>query len=243
MLNHRVDRTALSGRTLAAIVIALLTVAAPVALIHGADADPRAVTGVVYDASGGLLPGAAVTLQDSQSRQWTATTDAEGRFSIPAIPAGKYTLRVSQAGFKTLAQDVELRAPGDWSRTVMMQVGDLEETVTIEGQRPAAATIVPAPARLKVGGNIRAPRKLVHVNAVYPESMKAAGIEGKVPLEAIIGKDGTVQSVRVLTSQVHPDLGVAAAAAIRQWKFEPTLLNGAPVEVVMKVTIDFRLKG
>jgi len=77
---------------------------------------------------------------------------------------------------------------------------------------------------------------------VYPDSMKAAGIEGKVPLEAIIGQDGSVHSVRVLSAEVHPDLARAAADAVRLWKFEPTLLNGAPVEVVMKVTIDFRLK-
>ncbi len=51
-----------------------------------------------------------------------------------------------------------------------------------------------------------------------------------------------MHSVRVLTSQVHPDLAVAAIDAVRQWRFEPTLLNGKPVEVAMKVTIDFRLK-
>jgi protein TonB len=54
--------------------------------------------------------------------------------------------------------------------------------------------------------------------------------------------DGSVQSVRVLTAEVHPDLAIAAVDAVRQWKFEPTLLNGKPVPIKMKVTIDFRLK-
>jgi len=45
----------------------------------------------------------------------------------------------------------------------------------------------------------------------------------------------------VLTAQVHPDFAIAAAEAVRQWKFTPTLLNGAPVEVVMKVSVEFRL--
>ena len=47
--------------------------------------------------------------------------------------------------------------------------------------------------------------------------------------------------MRVLTAQVHPDFAIAAVDAVRQWKFTPTLLNGAPVEVVMKVSIQFRL--
>jgi protein TonB len=71
--------------------------------------------------------------------------------------------------------------------------------------------------------------------------MRDAGREGVVPIEAIIGPDGAVTSVRVLTAQVHPDFAIAAADAVRQWKFTPTLLNGVPVEVVMKVSVEFRL--
>ena len=67
------------------------------------------------------------------------------------------------------------------------------------------------------------------------------GGEAVVPIEAIIGADGSVTSVRVLTAQIHPDFAIAAVDAVRQWKFTPTLLNGAPVEVVMNVSIQFRL--
>jgi protein TonB len=71
--------------------------------------------------------------------------------------------------------------------------------------------------------------------------MREAGREGVVPIEAIIGPDGIVTSVRVLTAQVHPDFALAAADAVRLWKFTPTLLNGKPVEVVMKVSVEFHL--
>jgi TonB family protein len=71
--------------------------------------------------------------------------------------------------------------------------------------------------------------------------MRAAGREGVVPLEAIIGTDGTVHSVRVLSASIHPDFAVAAAAAVRQWQFAPTLLNRVPVEVSMTVNIKFSL--
>ena len=71
--------------------------------------------------------------------------------------------------------------------------------------------------------------------------MREAGREGVVPIEAIIGVDGAVTSVRVLSAQVHPDFAIAAVDAVRQWRFTPTLLNGVPVEVVMRVSITFSL--
>ena len=71
--------------------------------------------------------------------------------------------------------------------------------------------------------------------------MIAAGLSGVVPVEAIIGVDGTVTSVRVLSAQVHPDFAIAAIDAVRQWRFTPTMLNDVPVEVAMTVTLRFEL--
>jgi periplasmic protein TonB len=97
------------------------------------------------------------------------------------------------------------------------------------------------PQRVRVGGNIRAPQKEVDVRPVYPAAMRDAGLTGTVPLEAVIGADGSVSSVRVLSAQVHPDFAIAAVDAVRQWRFTPTLLNGVAVEVALKVTIQFDL--
>jgi protein TonB len=80
-----------------------------------------------------------------------------------------------------------------------------------------------------------------HVSPAYPESMRDAGIEGTVPLEARIDRSGNVVSLRVLSAQVHPDLARAAMDAVTQWRFTPTMLNGEPVEVVMNVSIEFDL--
>jgi TonB family protein len=185
----------------------------------------------------------SVSLTDSQQHEQKTATDASGHFAIPSVPAGKYVLRVMRAGFAPLMQDVELASAGDWARVVTLQVGEIQESVKVETERTSAKRVPePTGAPLKVGGNIRPPRKLTHVNPVYPQSMKDAGIEGAVPLEAVIAGDGSVQTVRVLTAEVHPDLAIAAVDAVRQWKFEPTLLNGKPVPIKMKVTIDFRLK-
>jgi TonB family protein len=243
MLNRSADRRPVTRRDLATMTVLLLVLAAPASMLHARQAGPLPFTGSIYDASGALLPGASVSLTDSQQHERKTATDASGRFSIPSVPAGKYSLRVMLAGFAPLAQDVELAGASDWARVVTLQVGEVQEHIKVDaaraGAKPPAA---PAGPPLKVGGNIRPPRKISSPNAVYPQSMKDAGIEGAVPLEAVIAGDGSVQSVRVLTAQVHPDLAIAAVDAVRQWKFEPTLLNGKPVAIKMKVTIDFRLK-
>ena len=75
------------------------------------------------------------------------------------------------------------------------------------------------------------------VRPVYPPLAKQARIQGVVVLEAVIGKDGTIQNLRVITG--HPLLIKAAQDAVSQWQYKPTMLNGEPVEVVTTVTVNF----
>jgi len=75
---------------------------------------------------------------------------------------------------------------------------------------------------------------------VYPEAAKAAGVQGIVIIEAIIGTDGSVNEAKVL--RPAPELEKAAIDAVMQWKYTPTLLNGEPVEVIMTVTVTFTLQ-
>jgi TonB family protein len=76
--------------------------------------------------------------------------------------------------------------------------------------------------------------------AVLSSDAQAAGVHGIVIIEAIIGVDGRVSSAKVLRSV--PMLEQAAIDAVSQWVYEPTLLNGVPVPVVMTVTVNFTLK-
>jgi protein TonB len=77
------------------------------------------------------------------------------------------------------------------------------------------------------------------VNPVYPEEAIAAQIQGVVLLQIVIAMDGSVLDARVLRSL--PMLDQAAIDAVRQWQYEATILNGAPVEVEMNVYINFTL--
>jgi protein TonB len=98
--------------------------------------------------------------------------------------------------------------------------------------------VTPPPSRpLRVGGDIRVPRKVHHVAPVYPAIAAQARVAGTVVLEAVIAPSGDVVDVRVLRSV--PLLDRAAADAVRQWRYDPTLLNGAPVAVLLTVTVHF----
>ena len=116
--------------------------------------------------------------------------------------------------------------------------------ITIDGlSSPPGVLSVPAPpappAAYRPGGMIREPRKLVDVAPIYPEIARAARVEGLVILEATIDERGLVIDARVLRSV--PLLDAAALAALKQWRYTPTLLNGTPVRVLMTVTFRFSL--
>jgi TonB family protein len=93
-------------------------------------------------------------------------------------------------------------------------------------------------APVRVGGNIKVPTKTKDVKPVYPEVALQARVAGVVIVEVLIGPSGQVQDARVLRS--IPLLDAAALEAVRQWEFEPTVLNGRAVPVIMTVTVNFR---
>ena len=119
-----------------------------------------------------------------------------------------------------------------------------------DGGLPMAAPLLsvpppppPAPDPVRqpvpVGRGVREPRKIVDVKPVYPPLAIQARVEGLVILEAIIDVDGRIDRLRVLRSA--PLLDEAAIAAVKQWRYTPTLLNGVPVPVLMTITVNFRL--
>jgi periplasmic protein TonB len=74
---------------------------------------------------------------------------------------------------------------------------------------------------------------------VYPELARQMRIEGTVRLQAVVARDGSVQSLVILSG--HPMLARAAVAAVREWRYRPTLLRGEPVEVETLITVIFTL--
>jgi protein TonB len=92
---------------------------------------------------------------------------------------------------------------------------------------------------VRAGSELKAPRLLRHVPPVYPPLAQRSRVTGDVRLDARIGPDGRVDGLRVLEGS--PLLVQAAMTAVRQWVYEPTILNGRPVEILLEVVVHFQL--
>jgi periplasmic protein TonB len=173
------------------------------------------------------------------------------------LPAQRRSASSAPAASSSAAMATPLEAPNEIGaeRSARHRTTDVTDTVgvergissidgfgvveAIENVPPPAAPRPQSPVRLHAG--MQPPRKVVHVDPIYPPIAQSARIEGTVILETVIGIDGRVTSVRVLRS--IPLLDQAAMDAVRRWSFTPTLLNGTPVPVAMTVTVRFALTG
>lgn len=90
------------------------------------------------------------------------------------------------------------------------------------------------PLRIRVGGNTQLAKLLAKVDPIHP----ATEAQGSVLLHVVIAVDGSVREITVVNGD--PVLGKAAVDAVRQWRYQPTTLNGSPVEVDTTIRIEFK---
>ena len=111
---------------------------------------------------------------------------------------------------------------------------------SIIGGTPVAVPKV-AVQRVRVSQGVTQGMVIHRVQPMYPPLARTARVQGAVVLAAIIGKDGTIQNLHVLSG--HPLLTQAALDAVKQWRYKPYILNGDPVEVDTQITVNFTLSG
>ena len=95
------------------------------------------------------------------------------------------------------------------------------------------------PKRIRLGGQVEAAKLIFQPQPEYPPLAKMARIQGTVRLDAVISKDGTIQDLKAVSG--HPLLVKSAMDAVARWRYQPTLLNGEPVEVVTEIDVNFTL--
>ena len=106
---------------------------------------------------------------------------------------------------------------------------------------PAALPKVAVPQKVRVASGV-AQGNLIHdVRPPYPPLARQSRIQGTVVLQAVIGKDGTIQNLRIVSG--HPMLAQAAIDAVKQWRYKPYYLNGEPVNVDTTINVNFTLSG
>lgn len=95
--------------------------------------------------------------------------------------------------------------------------------------------------RIRVSSGVTQGMVIRRVEPTYPQIARTARVQGIVILQAVIGKDGTIQNLHVVSG--HPLLTAAAMDAVKQWRYKPYILNGDPVEVDTTVEVRFNLGG
>jgi TonB family protein len=237
ILDPHARRGAVSARVAAVVMAMAFLALLPLASLT-MQGQGSGLIGSVYDASGGRVPDASISVvnSDTGSTQ-TAASDPAGNYSFPNLSPGRYQVIVSSPGFSVYARQA-VTVPG--TLEVILSLGQITESVVVSGRRSQTPAPNPAPRRIRVGGNVQAAKLLDQPRPAYPPQAEAAGIQGRVLLQAVIDTNGDIRGSTVLSS---PDMDLANAAleAVRRWRYQATLLNGHPVEVITTISVNFQL--
>ena len=249
MLNPSINRGHLSAKAKFLIPLLAVCLLVPLAAVRlPAENLSGKVSGSIHDPSGTGVANATIIMSNHAANTIDMTTsDRDGNFSFKALPAGEYELQVVKPGFEAYRiAEVALQSGHDFSQAILLQLGSVTERLQVtpdNSEKPTVAvTTSGKPSRLRIGGSVEAAKITTKIQPVYPESAKSAGISGTVVLHAVIGMDGRPLALHVMNSQIDPDLARSAVEAVSQWGYQPTLLNGDPIEVDTTIMVNFTLQ-
>jgi hypothetical protein len=194
------------------------------------DADPQnreiaANLGFLYAKE--ILAGHAATELDQSSN---AIVLAAAGTALPNLAVRASAGRVVDEKIFELASELSARA-----RKLAPDDPDIQGPMPLIAYFAAAQeTPNNAPSRIRVGENVQAYNL---IRKTQPQRPPDTQVTGQVKLTAIIGRDGTIQNLQLISGP--PQLVDAALQAVETWLYKPTLLNGSPVEVVTTITVTF----
>jgi len=256
MLNVKLNRDPITRQAsvAAAVVLAAVTV-----LVAGfgvsAQGQFASVAGNVVDQHGKPISGVRLVLSNAAAQTKNEVkSGASGHYEFVGVQAGTYELMFELPGMANLKREgLNVTAGQAVEVNAVMRIGSVEETISVTStpdDRPivreyagARANQKPDPCATSAnGGCIRPPAKIKDVRPVYPPGSNG----GSVELVAKIDTDGRISYLDVISNSSGGPAGIAladaAAAAVRQWEFLPTHLDGQPIETNMKVHVSFSAK-
>jgi TonB family protein len=252
MVNDHVNRQPVGPAPRALILALTLALAVVIGGFTTAAQTFASFGGSVVDPTGSVVTGVTLTMTNTQTGQkYQVKSSDVGSFEFVGLTPGEYEFETWIAGFKTTKAPMTMTSKNVRS-DVRLEVGSLEETITVvdrgearpDNLSPRAGRGIspekPACVARPTGGLIAQPTKVADARPIYPRSGGVAKAGGVVMLDARIGTDGTVVEARGVDPAIDPDLVAAAIEAVKLWKYTPTLLNCIPIEVEMKVTVNFR---
>jgi TonB family protein len=183
---------------------------------------------------------------------------APAPMASPSAPVQQGTIRsihvsgLSDEGKAELLASLPIHEGGEWNADTAQKASQavkaFDEHLVIVQQVAAQSAggapqldlvIIDSPGRIRVGGNVQSAMIVRKVPPLYPAAAKAARVQGVVHLSVVLGLDGTVQQLDVLSGP--EELVQAATDAVKQWVYKPSLLNGNPVQVETTIDVNFTL--
>jgi len=218
---------------------------------------PGTISGSIEDQLGDLVPGAVVRLSDEGGEMRTARTSSNATFEFSGLPPGAYSLDLNEPGFAPTHVDIPLAEGESLTRAVVLAIGDVEESIQVTPGGPQAATVpmteldrllaaratpvtpVGTTGRCAPPGPCVTPaQKVIDRQPQYPPDALNLGTEGEVILQGRITRDGVVEDIKPVMAG-DDSLKESVLAAVRQWQYKPTLLNGVAVEAPLTISVQF----
>lgn len=117
--------------------------------------------------------------------------------------------------------------------------GNTEDVKDSDAHKLASLSDPSLPKRIRLSQGVSEGMLIHRVQPTYPPEARQAHVQGMVVLKAVIGKDGRINDLTVVSGA--PELRQSALGAVRQWRYRPYALNGAPVEVDTMITVNYQL--
>ena len=232
----RLERNLLAGAGALALQCLILLAVVVIPLLHTDPLPKRQTLTMLY-----LQPPPAAAANATRLRAPTPLSPTLYTHSSPSIPAVVHETQELPPTTAETAGAVVGGVPGG-------VIGGISSGALSEALSSTSSAAVPVkkfdPAPVK---RIRVASRVVEANLIhdvapqYPPDAGRARIEGTVVLMAVIGTDGSVKDVRVESGL--PILTQAAIDAVKQWRYKPYMIDGEPVEVDSRITINFTLSA
>ncbi len=166
--------------------------------------------------------------------QMYATDQGVPRDLIKAATSHPPKLSQATPKFHERPQAVPAQSP----ELAWQKHNELEEALTESG----TTTTVPEPTdKCALPGEVISPTVLSRIEPVYSEAARKANLEGTVELSAIVRKDGSIESVKVLRG-LGLGLDGSAIKALKSWRFRPGMKDGRPVDLRVKIEVKFSMR-
>ncbi|HYL73098.1 MAG TPA: M56 family metallopeptidase [Bryobacteraceae bacterium] len=220
--------------------------------------DGGSVSGTVEDPSGARIPVSCVISARNQSGAIAIVThtDEAGAYRLSSLPPGRYRLEFAMPGFALRTIETEVEAGKQARIDAVLDLGQVDEREIVSGGVSGGVVggissgvpggvpggVPQKPVRIRVGGSVQAVRLVARVPPVYPPELERQGIEGVVVIRAVISRDGVPLNPHVLNTEIDPRFAQAALDSVKLWRYQPSLLNGQPVETATTITVEFRRK-